>query len=504
MKRLIKAIILLWVVFLACISTSVYADTYPAVTSACWKANGIGACQASANAACQAYYSENSNGTQCLYIDPSTHAVTPHGSVANTPALSCPNTGTLSGSSCISATACTSPQVRSSTTPYACGNPPVVACPSGQYAPLGSSTTASCVAVPNCNSSAPVDGKYFNINTASCVVDNSNITLCIDSVSVAGGQLPPKNFYCPPVSDCIPVSTSCTNNAIDTNAAQTVRASEVAAIKANADSKKAQADIEATTATSAKSAKDSVTAAALTAQTAAKSQSDSVASAPASTPAQILTAAQNYAAAVSDYTSAFAKSANSLLAAAAAQTAAGDAMNHTNAIPSANPGNGSVYGDMVSNDLGRAIVAAGDAVSGLGSGTGTGQGASAGTCTATNTCADSSGLAKDTTLATANTKLDGITNALAKDTVAYSASPSVRTIGDSLGLVSAKFRSKLPSVVFSDVSPDCPVFTKHIPFINVDLTIDSFCTMDSSIRPTLQAVSLFIYAYLAFIIVLGA
>jgi hypothetical protein len=117
---------------------------------------------------------------------------------------------------------------------------------------------------------------------------------------------------------------------------------------------------------------------------------------------------------------------------------------------------------------------------------------------------DVSMLAKDATLSQTNTKLDDVKTLLAKDTAAYTDAPTTRTIADSLTLVFDKIKSKLPTVVFSDVEPDCPVFTKHIPFINVDLTIDQFCTMDDLIRPTLQAVSLFIYALMAFFIIMRA
>lgn len=117
---------------------------------------------------------------------------------------------------------------------------------------------------------------------------------------------------------------------------------------------------------------------------------------------------------------------------------------------------------------------------------------------------DVSMLAKDATLAQTNTKLDDVKTLLAKDTAAYTEAPTTRTIAASLNLVIDKIKSKLPTVAFSDVDPDCPVFTKHIPFIDVDLTIDQFCTMDEFIRPTLQAVSLFLYALLAFFIIMRA
>ena len=159
-------------------SFSVYADSYPAVSVACWKANGIGACQVSVNAACQAYYGENSNGTQCLYIDPTTQAVTPHGSVANTPNFGCPSGGTLSGSSCISAPACVSPTIRSSVSPYACFMPVEChypetdngngicqnnTCPSGQ---TRNPTTNLCQTPPTCGST-----QTYQVLTNTCLLN---------------------------------------------------------------------------------------------------------------------------------------------------------------------------------------------------------------------------------------------------------------------------------------------------------------------------------------------
>lgn len=496
MKRFIY-LKLSWAALLLCFSSNVFSDTYSAVVTYTYSGYTSTQLYCDANFGTSPVWMATTDGTTVPYgcRNPANNNDVRYSTSNKMSTYNCPSGGTLSGTNCINVPACTSPQVRQTVSPYSCTNPPIIACPSGQYAPLGSSSTASCVAVPNCNSTSPTDGKYFDINTVSCVTQ-TGATMCLTGVSVAGGAIPVQNYYCPPVSDCLPVTQACSNNAINVQAASNARAAEIAAIKASADAKKAQADTSAASAAASKIAKDNTKAAALAAQTAAKQNSDAVAAAvPAATPSQLASSSQVYSASVTDFMVASVKAANSLLAAAAAQTAAGDAMTHTDSIPAENPGNGAVYNDMVSNDLSRAIVAAGDAASGLGSGTGTGQGASSGTCVATGTCTGD--LAKEGTL-------NGIKDALAKDTVAYSATPGVRTIGDSFGLVSAKFSSHLPSVVFSDVQPECPVFTRHIPFINVDLVIDQFCTLDQYIRPTLQAVSLFIYMLLAFLIILRA
>lgn len=382
----------------------------------------------------------------------------------------CPGGGTLLAGQCINAPACVAPQIRNSTTGI-CTAPAIIACPSGHYAPLGSTSTVSCVSIPNCNAQTPVDGQFFNINTAQCEISTA-ITLCISGVE---GQT--ANYYCPSVNDCLPASAICSNNAVDTATAAASRAADLVAIKAAADDKRTQAEAAAQTAQTAAAAKEAAKQAAQTAAAAAKAASDAVAASAASTPKSISDAAAAYLSAASDYTTLAAKAANSALAAAAALTAAGDAINHVNAIPAANPGNATVYGGMVDTDLGKALTAANDAISGLGSGTGTGQGVSAGNCEETGSCSASA---------------------------VYSATPSTRSISDSFSLVSAKFRSKLPTVVFSDIEPECPVFTQYIPFLETTFTIDAFCTMDSMIRPPLQAVSLFIYALMAFFIILRA
>ena len=385
---------------------------------------------------------------------------------------------------------CTSPQVINYTT-GACEAPAIVACPSGQYAPLGSTSTASCVAVPNCNASSPTDGKYFDINTAACVTQTTNLTVCLEGVAVAGGSSPSPNYYCPPVSDCQAASKACSNNAINVSTAQAARAAEVAAIKAIADAKKAQADTAASSAAASKTAKDNAKAAALAAQTAAKTNSDSVTANTASTPLQISQALTAYSQAAADYTTAAIKAANSALASIASSLAASNAATHTNAIPSANTGNATTLGDYVSNDLAAAVGSSVDAATGQGTGQGANNGASQGTLP--------TGMATETTLQAINGKL-------VKDTTALSSGidSSVRTIAASNTALNNAFRSHIPNLNFSAITAECPTWTRHIPLLNVDLTIDQFCTMEQYIKPFIQDTMAFVWPMTALFIIFGA
>ena len=113
----------LLLIFLLIFSTSVFADTYPAIPVA--GTNTAGSCGwvlLSGLSACEASYPSNviwiCSGSQCnsngwaLYT-------------GYYPVYTCPAGGVVSGSSCINAPACTSPQTRNSTTGL-CTSPPVV------------------------------------------------------------------------------------------------------------------------------------------------------------------------------------------------------------------------------------------------------------------------------------------------------------------------------------------------------------------------------------------
>ncbi|CAK0748096.1 hypothetical protein CCP3SC1AL1_1590003 [Gammaproteobacteria bacterium] len=113
-------------------------------------------------------------------------------------------------------------------------------------------------------------------------------------------------------------------------------------------------------------------------------------------------------------------------------------------------------------------------------------------------------LAKDATLTATNTKLDAITTKLNAVPPAPVAVGSVRTIGASNDAVMAAITAKLPTVVFSDTVPECPVFSSYIPFLNFTMTIDQFCTMDSLIRPVLNAMAVFFALLMGFFIIMRA
>lgn len=126
------------------------------------------------------------------------------------------------------------------------------------------------------------------------------------------------------------------------------------------------------------------------------------------------------------------------------------------------------------------------------------------TSTTTQSLVDVTALAKDATLNVTNTRLNEIKTALQPQTFSQPSQAATRTFQQSTDLVKAAFTAKLPTVVFSDVVPDCPVFQAHIPFLDFDMVIDEFCTMDPLIRPILNIMSLFSFSLFGFFIILRA
>lgn len=135
----------------------------------------------------------------------------------------------------------------------------------------------------------------------------------------------------------------------------------------------------------------------------------------------------------------------------------------------------------------------------------------AGTSPATdsNQTIDTSGLAQETTLQQTNTKLDQAVTTLTDikaelEPVVFvpPGTPSARTFQASTDLVIDSIKDHLPQAVYSDVVPECPVFSANIPFLNFEMVIDQFCTMDELIRPILNAISLFAYSLFGFFVIL--
>jgi len=157
------------------ISSNASADTYPAVTSTGYHVNGYPVVS-TGQAACTAYispsyylfYTNNSTWycwSQNTTAYPSTNYTTP----IITTVLSCPNGGTISGSSCINAPACVSPNIRSSNSPYQCFTPVECAypetdngsgvctntsCPAGQ---VRNPSTKLCQTPPSCIAATTYD-----------------------------------------------------------------------------------------------------------------------------------------------------------------------------------------------------------------------------------------------------------------------------------------------------------------------------------------------------------
>ena len=119
-----------FVVFLMLLSGTVCADTYPAVAHYHSYYNGTYVTTtdfSSISAACAGstwtgysmppYYS----GTNCLSASPQN--VNLASSANFSPYYTCPSGGTVSGTSCINASPCLSPLIRSTVSPYACYTP---------------------------------------------------------------------------------------------------------------------------------------------------------------------------------------------------------------------------------------------------------------------------------------------------------------------------------------------------------------------------------------------
>ena len=120
---------------------------------------------------------------------------------------------------------------------------------------------------------------------------------------------------------------------------------------------------------------------------------------------------------------------------------------------------------------------------------------------------DTSALAKESTLTNTNTKLDILhTDLTTKDQTAIPTGidAGVRTFHASTQLVFTALRSYFPTLSFSDFVGACPTFSQQIPFLNVTLTIDQFCTFEPYIRPVIHNVMLFLWPILGLIIILRA
>ncbi len=126
-------------------SVTVFADTYPATSTMVYRSSGYGhdgvnyssllaVCASISNS--QNRYTSGSNGISCAYSYYADGSNKSYGPVDNNNPMQvitsyvCSNGGTVSGSSCINAPACTSPQVRNSSTGV-CEAPPVT-CTLGQ------------------------------------------------------------------------------------------------------------------------------------------------------------------------------------------------------------------------------------------------------------------------------------------------------------------------------------------------------------------------------------
>ncbi|MGZ8173407.1 MULTISPECIES: hypothetical protein [Methylobacter] len=363
-------------------SSSVFADTYPAVNTYYYGAFGSGvdyrkptqdaACeQARAVYAGASYVLNMSVSPNCKILN-SGGGVVSSSSIASFP--TCPGGGTVSGSSCINATPCTAPQVRGVT--GMCATPPVV-CSATEYDNGG-----VCAPIPDCNASSATGGNFFNKGTKQCETVSSP-TICISDVN---------KKYCPPIDDCKPAAYICSNDSHTVTDANAQRSMEILATKALADAKKTQADqlaaaaadaaaVKAGSVDTAKAAKD----AASIALAAAKASGDQVA---------IAAAVKEFAKANDAVIDALARASNSAGAKKKAEDLGTQIGGERDAIPSSNPGNAKAHDKNIDDLLPGVTRALDDAVSGDGNGTGRGSGVGT---SSSSPSADTSGLATDAT-----------------------------------------------------------------------------------------------------------
>lgn len=385
----------------------------------------------------------------------------------------CPTGGTLNGTNCINYT------------------PPIVQnCPAGEY------KNSSNVCVPittDCNANMPTGGNFFDVATQTCL-SQSPLVLCIAQDSNGSGGN--NSVYCPPLNDCVPPGQICSNNQASIDAKAATRVSEVAAAKAKADTAAAEAAQAKADKDTAKAAKDAA-ATASAAQSAAAQAAAQAAAAQGTTSTTAIQAAQAAAQAAQR------QAADAIAAANAAaqglivdiqEAIAGDRQGQINA------GQGSLGGNMA-GDLGQQAEKAAEKAKAAA------WGAQGGYAPDGQPSAGETGIPQQTDCPDCAKEgtLQGIKNDLEKADNEYSGEPAgTATLeASNTKLVNAlKGHFTLPNI--APIAADCPVFTQLIPFINVTLTIDQFCTMEPMIRPYIEGAVTVMYSIMGLFIVLGA
>lgn len=116
---------------------------------------------------------------------------------------------------------------------------------------------------------------------------------------------------------------------------------------------------------------------------------------------------------------------------------------------------------------------------------------------------DKSGLATSDNQTSIITALAQVHSDLTSDGTSLPTLDTVRDFSASTALVINKWQTEfvIPTFDFSGVS--CPTWTQHIPFLDTDLTIDQWCTMDDT-RIEIQSIADVIWMFLGFLIVMSA
>lgn len=386
------------------------------------------------------------------------------------------------------------------------------ACPSGQTVVNGACTALQvqdcpnrtdyknssgvCVPMTDCNLSVPnVGGNFFDVTTGTCKA-TTDVLICINKDSTgAGGEY---SVSCPSLNECIKPGQICSNNQNEIQFQNDAKAGVIAAAKAKAlqaANDAAQAKTEAAT---AKAAKDSAST--------ASTQQASAAQAAAQAAAANGTSSSSAIQAATAAATAAARAASDAIAAsnAAAQKAIADASEaianaRNNSLQSPNSYGGGQSSDLASQGRAAADKAKSASIGAVG---GTSVDGTTPSGQSDMNCPD---CAKETTLQTTNTKLGEIKNAFTKSETDYPGVPEgVPSYSESnTKLVNAlKGHFTLPEI--DPIEAECPVFERHIPFIEVDLTIDQFCTLEPLVRPYIEGAAVVMWSIMGLFIVLGA
>jgi hypothetical protein len=356
----------LFIFFLLVFSSSVFADTYPSVTTYSGQdpvTGGILSGYLSASSYCDAVRSALTSayptrGYTVTFLPPVTCNGNGWGSLGANSSSTCPAGGTLSGTNCINAPSCTAPATRNSS--GQCVNS---TCVYPQYDNAG-----TCTAIPNCNTSTT--GNYFDVATKSCIPAQ-----CPAGVCVVTACLDSAKYFCPPTNNCEISSILCSNVPGSVTTADAA-ASAKAFDKQTSDQAVADANFAAQLADDLVAAKAAVAQDASNRESAARIAAMDI----NTTPEQRAQAKLDFADSAAAQQRARTEYQNAQSAAAAVKAAAAVVASKSSTInqTSTNSGNADTLAKQILNDLNGVNSSLQDVKNGNGNGTGPGSGVQSG------------------------------------------------------------------------------------------------------------------------------